>query len=109
MTFTTSNSKALENSTFKLALRGTAVGAVQATSPCKTSCRRTRVAARSSHRAELLSCATSAAAAACSAAPGTVHACCVRTLRPLASRALKQEELRDHMLTAVDQHVDRPR
>ena len=32
-----------------------------------------------------------------------VHACCVRTLWPLASRALKQEELREHMLTAVDQ------
>ena len=30
-----------------------------------------------------------------------VHACCVRTPWPLASRALKQEELREHMLTAV--------
>ena len=36
-----------------------------------------------------------------------VHACCVRTLWPLASRALKQEELREHMLTAVD-HVLSP-
>ena len=102
MPCTTSNSKALESSTFKRALRGTAVGAVQATSPCKTSCR------RSSHRAALLSCGPQRPLLL-AALLQVVHACCVCTLWPLASRALKQEELREHMLTAVDQHVDRPR
>ena len=30
---------------------------------------------------------------------------CVLALWPLASRALKQEELREHMLTAVDRNM----
>ena len=98
------NSKALVNSTFRRALRGTAVGAVQPPSPCKTPC------CRWSHGAALLTSATSAAAPACSAAATGPyvhrrHALTARIARIEAGGAPRAHAHRG----AVDHHGDRSR